>query len=117
MGIFSSLISGLVSPVASYFTKRSTNKTNVKLQQIERLKSSDDSLAEWENIQAENSATSWKDEFWTVILSIPLVLCFFPDYVQYINAGFVVLETMPDFYQYWLGVAILTSFGVRFAKR
>ena len=117
MSILTSLIGGLVSPVTNYFTKRSTDKTNVKLKQIDRLKSSDDSLAEWETIQAENSAHSLKDEFWTLILSIPLVLCFIPEYVPYIDAGFIVLARMPEFYQYWLGVAILTSFGVRFTKR
>jgi hypothetical protein len=74
MSILTSLIGGLVSPVTNYFTKRSADKTNVKLKQIDRLKSSDDSLAEWETIQAENSAHSLKDEFWTLILSIPLVL-------------------------------------------
>ena len=32
--------------------------------------------ASWEEKMAEASANSWKDEFWTVILSIPLwILC------------------------------------------
>ncbi|PHS02464.1 MAG: hypothetical protein COA78_21320 [Blastopirellula sp.] len=117
MGWLTTLVSGLASPVVNFFTKRSENKTNIKLKQIDRLKNSDDSLAEWESIQAENGRYSWKDEFWTIILAIPLVLCFFPDYVSYIEDGFVVLKSMPTFYQYWLGVAILTSFGIKFTKK
>jgi hypothetical protein len=106
----------LVSPITNFFTKRSENKTNIKLKQIDRLKNADDATSEWELIQAENGKHSWKDEFWTLILAIPLVLCFIPDYVHYIEDGFAVLQTMPEFYQYWLGVAILTSFGVRIFK-
>ena len=112
-----SLISGIVSPVTNFFIKKNDNKTKIKEKNIQRIMNSDDKLAEWESIQAENSGTSWKDEFWTVILSIPLILCFIPDYVGYIEAGFDALEGMPGFYQYWLGVAILTSFGIRFAKK
>jgi len=116
MSWLTDIVSGVISPVTNHFTKKNDNKTKIKLQQIERLKISDDALAEWESIQAENGRHSLKDEFWTIILSVPLVMCFIPDYVQYIKAGFIVLEEMPDFYQYWLGVAILSSFGVRFMK-
>ncbi len=111
------ILSTLVSPVANYFSKRSDNKTAIKTKHIERLTSADDKLSEWEAIQAENSNHSWKDEFWTVILAVPLVLCFIPEFVPNIQAGFAALEEMPEFYQYWLGVAVLTSFGVRFTKR
>ena len=74
-------------------------------------------IAEWEAIQAEAGKYSWKDEFWTIILAIPLVLCFIPSMVPIVNAGFAALQEMPEFYQYWLGVAILTSFGIKFTKR
>ena len=111
------IATGLVSPITNYFGKKNDNKTKVKQQQIQRVMNSDDQVAEWEAIQAENSGHSWKDEFWTIILSIPLVLCFIPDYVEYIEAGFEALESMPEFYQYWLGIAILTSFGVRLTKK
>lgn len=111
------ILSKVISPITNYFGKRNDNKTKVKIQQIERIKNADDSLAEWEKIQAENGSHSWKDEYWTVILSIPAIGCFFPDYVIHIENGFTALSLMPDFYQYWLGVAILTSFGIRIVKR
>jgi hypothetical protein len=112
-----SILSSIVSPITGYFTKKTEAKRAIKEKQIERLKSADDAVAEWEMIQAESGKHSWKDEFWTIILSIPLILCFFPSMVPVVESGFEALEGMPEFYQYWLGVAILSSFGVRLAKR
>jgi hypothetical protein len=111
------VLTALISPITNLLAKRSDNKTAVKQKQLDRVMSSDDKLAEWESIQAESGKHSWKDEFWTIILAIPAVMCFFPEYVGDVKAGFVALKTMPDFYQYWLGVAILTAFGIRIVKR
>jgi hypothetical protein len=111
------LIASLISPITNIFSKREERKKETTLKQIDRLKNSDNALAEWESIQAENGRYSWKDEFWTIVLAIPLVMCFIPSLVPYVQAGFVVLKTMPPFYQAWLGVAILSSFGIKWAKR
>jgi len=59
---------------------------------------------------------SWKDEYWTVVLSIPLIAGFFPAAAPHILAGFKVLAEMPEFYQYWLGICVLTAFGMRIKK-
>lgn len=70
----------------------------------------------WEKIQAKNAGDSWKDEYWTVVLSIPVILCFVPFMVEYIEASFVALSSTPDWYQYLIGAAILSSFGIRVGK-
>lgn len=70
----------------------------------------------WEQTMAEASKTSWKDEFWTLILAIPVVLVFLPvpAVQEAISNGFWVLEnSTPDWYQYVLITAIGASFGVR----
>ena len=68
----------------------------------------------WNITQAEASKTSWKDEFWTLILAIPVVLAFVPGGDQYVRDGFAVLqEDVPDWYLYALGTAIAAAFGVR----
>ena len=72
-----------------------------------------ESAADWEAAMARNSGQSWKDEWLTLLFSIPLILCFIPSMVPYVRAGFEVLETMPDFYQYTLSVIVAASFGVR----
>ena len=67
----------------------------------------------WENIHAQNSGQSWKDEWFTILFSIPCVLAFFPEMVPIVMQGFSVLETMPDWYKAFLGAAVAASFGLR----
>lgn len=67
----------------------------------------------WEALQARNAGESWKDEYWTIVLSIPLIMCFFPPMVPHIQAGFQALEQMPMWYRASLGVAIAAAFGVK----
>ena len=107
----------LVSPVTKVVGKISDNKKAVTVRNIDRIVNADDKLAEWESIQAENSNSSWKDEFWTLVLSIPLVFAFYPDAVPIIKAGFEVIKEMPVFYQYWLGIAVTSSFGIKILKK
>lgn len=112
-----SLFKAVVSPVANTVTQINTNKAEVKKKQLDRVMKADDKLAEWEAIQAENSKGSWKDEFWTLVLSIPLIFAFYPDAVPVIKAGFNVIAEMPTFYQYWLGIAVTSSFGIKILKK
>lgn len=71
----------------------------------------------WEEIMASSSDTSWKDEYWTIILSIPLVMSFFPGLQPYVISGFEALAKTPEWYMWAVGSAIGASFGLRgFAK-
>ncbi len=65
----------------------------------------------WENTSLSQSG--WKDEYWTLVLSIPLIMCFFPFLVGYVTAGFTALELTPIWYRYAIGIAIGSAFGVR----
>ena len=69
--------------------------------------------ASWDEIAQGNSSTSWKDEYLTLLISIPLIMCFIPSLVPYVREGFAVLETMPTWYQYTFSVIVAASFGVR----
>jgi len=40
-------------------------------------------------------------------------MCFIPSLVPYVKEGFIVLESMPDFYKGFLGAAIAASFGIK----
>lgn len=69
---------------------------------------------QWDQIMAEGSRTSWKDEFWTIILAVPVVLAFIPGAEPFVEHGFSVLsEDVPEWYLYALGTAIAAAFGVR----
>ncbi len=67
----------------------------------------------WEEIMAQASSTSWKDEWLTLLFSIPMILAFIPAAVPWVREGFGVLATMPDWYMYTLSVIVAASFGVR----
>mgnify|MGYP005998932463 CR=1 FL=1 len=76
------------------------------------------SEADWEKIMAEGSQNSWKDEWLTILFSIPLILVFTGEWGREVVAnGFAALDTMPDWYQYTLGVIVAASFGVRSATK
>ena len=73
---------------------------------------------DWDLKMADASASSWKDEWLTLIFSAPLILSFCGDWGRTIVAdGFAALSTMPDWYQYTLGVIVAASFGVRSASK
>ena len=95
---------------------------NLKLVEAEAkatiIKSAATSEAEWEKIMAQGSQSSWKDEWLTILFSVPLVLCFTGEWGrQTVSDGFAALESMPEWYQYTLGVIVAASFGVRSATK
>lgn len=67
----------------------------------------------WDQAMSQGSMTSWKDEYWTIILSIPMIGCFIPKVAPYILEGFKVLEQTPDWYKAAVGLAIAAAFGYR----
>lgn len=95
---------------------------NLKLVEAEAkatiMKSAATSEAEWEKIMAQGSQNSWKDEWLTILFSIPLILAFCGDWGrEVVSEGFTALEAMPSYYQYTLGVIVSASFAVRSATK
>jgi hypothetical protein len=72
---------------------------------------------DWDIAMAEGSKHSWKDEWLTILFSIPLILAFIPGMEEVVANGFEQLEAMPQWYQYSLGVIVAASFGVRSATK
>lgn len=76
------------------------------------------SVADWERIMAQGTQNSWKDEYLVLLFSIPLVLSFCGEFGRSAVAnGFTALESMPEWYQYTLGVIVASSFAVRSATK
>jgi len=104
------LISGLFSVGETYLK----NKGEVSKAKHESLLRKINADADWEDTMAKASADSYKDEFWTVVLAIPLILVFFPDGRPIVEEGFKALQSsVPDWYLYALSVAIGAAFGVK----
>ena len=77
----------------------------------------------WEEIMAGSSKESWKDEFWTVVLSVPIFMVGYAiiaddlSVITRIDAAFKALASLPEWYQYLLFIAISSSFGIRGAGK
>ena len=72
---------------------------------------------DWDVEAIKGSKESWKDEYLTILFSIPLLLCFFPFTVEYVERGFAALAMTPDWYKYTLGVIVSASFGIKGASQ
>jgi hypothetical protein len=72
---------------------------------------------DWDLEMAKGSQSSWKDEWLTILFSIPLILAFIPGMEEVVANGFAQLDAMPEWYQYSLGVIVAASFGVRSATK
>ncbi len=81
------------------------------LSTVERIKRREIADIRWENTSIDHSG--WKDEFWTLIIALPLVMCFIPGLDKYALRGFEVLEQTPEWYRWAVGIAIGSAFGVR----
>lgn len=76
--------------------------------------------ASWEEKMAEGSIKSWKDEWFTIMISTPFVTLFIgilfdvPQLVDRTKEAFVVLRNdVPDLYWTLLIIAFSASFGIK----
>lgn len=111
-------ISDLATSVVNVIRTRQDAKAQVAVAEAQAKAAALQKAAEqegsWENIWAAGAQTSWKDEFWTIIFSIPLVLCFCgPAAVQIVMDGFHALALTPVWYRNCLFVAVAGAFGLR----
>jgi len=122
------MIQAFIGPIASLAgtwlngkveTKAAETKVKVAKAEAEAqiMLSRATSEADWEKIMAQGSQSSWKDEWLTVLFSIPLVMAFIPGMEEVVANGFARLNEMPEWYQYSLGVIVAASFGVRSASK
>ena len=82
----------LVGELATTWMQGKAEEAKVKQEvKIKAMQSEEN----WEKMMAEGSKTSWKDEWFVVVLSIPMIGAFIPSLVPYIQQGFVVLSAMP----------------------
>lgn len=112
------LIGPVTELVGGYFKNKAEEKQAKHEAKMEVIKQG----GEWEDKMADASANSWKDEFWTLVFSIPLILVFYgamfePAIIAKVDEAFAALEKLPDWYQYLLFMAVSASFGIRGADK
>lgn len=121
------MIQAILGPIASLAgswldakTTKQAAEAKLKLTEAEAkakiLLSEKTSVSDWERIMAEGTQNSWKDEVVTVIVLIPVVLCFVPGFEDVVKTGFERLNELPEWYQYLVYVVCLAAVGIRGTK-
>lgn len=69
--------------------------------------------ADWDARAQEGMKTSWKDEYFLILFSIPIIGCFIPYYQEDVLRGFEILEKTPDWYIWSILGMLAGSWGLR----
>jgi len=107
-------ISSLLGSVGGLATSWIDGKTAVQKAEAQiRMKEATGEI-DWELAAIRATQSSWKDEWLTILFSIPLILSFCGSWGrQVVYDGFIALQQMPDWYQISLGAIVAASFGIR----
>ena len=117
--MWAAAIGAVAEVVKEWFANRREESKAKHEQKLEVIKTT----ASWEELMAGASATSWKDEWFTVLLSGPIIAIIWGigmndmDIIERIGVAFMELDKLPDWYQYLLYVAVTASFGIRGADK
>ena len=109
----------LIAPVAKLAGGYMKNKAEEKQAKHKAKMSMIKNDADWESKAVDATQNSWRDEFWTIVLSIPIFMIGYsivvgdPDIVIRVEDGFQALAQLPEWYQYLLFIAISSSFGIK----
>lgn len=90
-------------------------KIAYEVAKIDRAMRSEGLDQEWELESIKNSG--YKDEWVLFLISIPMVLSFFPQTVVYVQMGFAALEQTPEWYQWLIMMILPAAYGIRTWKR
>lgn len=69
--------------------------------------------ADWDTNAQQDMKTSWKDEFYVILFSIPLIMAFIPDMQDIVLKGFETLNKTPDWYMLLITGIVASVFGLR----
>lgn len=118
LGPVTSIVGGIVQGKMEQKAAETKAKVAKAEAQAQIMLSQATSEADWEKVMAEGSQDSWKDEWLTILFSVPLILAFCGEWGRdIVTDGFVALNAMPDYYRYTLGAIVSASFGIRGATK
>jgi hypothetical protein len=118
------LFQALIGPIASLagtFLEGQVTKSKAKatLAQTEAeakaeiLKTAATHDSKWELIMAESTKSSIKDEVVTLVILVPVILCFIPGMEDVVKTGFQRLSELPDWYTYLLFLTCSAALGIK----
>ena len=117
--MWQALLSPITTLLGQVLKNRAEEKNAVHKAKMQVIQNT----ASWEQLMATASATSWKDEWFTLLLSAPVVAVVWGigmndvEILDRIGLAFEELNRLPDWYQYLLFMAVSASFGIRGADK
>jgi len=118
-----SILTALIGPIADVGKTFLNNRAEEKQAKHKAKMSVIQSDADWEAKMADASSSSLKDEFWTIILAIPIFMVGYAiiagdmSIIDRTKQAFQTLNELPEWYQYLLFIAISSSFGIKGASK
>ncbi len=113
-------LANIVGDTIKGFVETKKAKADLKLTEIKAQKTlKEQQIAgkvAWEASAVDQMKGSWKDELILICLLAPAVAVFFPGMTDNIHAGFIALQSLPDYYKHLLYIACSASFGIKGAK-
>ncbi len=133
MNLWASIVKGVIGDgignnVVAYLSKKAELKAAAARQKLEMeeavhqrkvdlIKQGLTADMSWEQTFADQAASTWKDEYSLIIVSIPAVLAFVPGFDVYVANGFRALSDTPAWYQLVLISLFLATVGIRYWRR
>jgi|TARA_R110001592_G_scaffold59457_1_gene180509 hypothetical protein len=118
-----SILTALIGPIADVGKTFLNNRAEEKQAKHKAKMSVIQNDANWEAKMADASSSSLKDEFWTIILAIPIFMVGYAiiaadmSIIDRTKQAFQTLNELPEWYQYLLFIAISSSFGIKGASK
>lgn len=113
---------GAISEIGKSWVERKKIKSQGKIEiekakvegAVKRIQTSLEGDIQYDLEAAKGMQFSWKDEWFTILLSLPFIACFIPQLQPYVKQGFLILQTStPEWYQWAFLGAIVASFGLK----
>ena len=114
-GLLGTVAKGAVDVIK---TKTETKKLMAEAEQT-HIRTMAEGDIEYAIATQKNMQNSWRDEWFTVILSLPLLIVFGaiffgkPEWIDKLQEGFSTLNNLPEWYIWALMASIASSFGLK----
>ncbi|MEZ9432704.1 hypothetical protein AB4224_04995 [Vibrio lentus] len=92
--------------------KRKDELANEKHQaRVRRLQNGEEQASSLDEISIRDRG--FKDEFILLVVFVPLILSFIPNYAPYVEQGFNALQNIPNPYWFVVGAVVVDTLGMR----
>lgn len=104
----------IIGPLTDYLAHRRKIKELTREAEIKAAENLAENIADADAQSVIDQKNTWKDEYITLIVTLPIVGCFIPPLAPYVKQGFEILKgSVPEWYVMLYAVIVLAVMGVR----